>query len=85
MVAKIAIRVCPVPGCLTISSKDGVCPGHPNRALVREIYEHKPKAGAAKPGDLGGKRSPFGDFDLNNLNLDSMGDVLYGIFGGKKL
>lgn len=77
MVAKIAIYVCPVPGCATISSKGASpCPGHPNRALTREVYEHCPKAGA-RPGDLGGaKKNPF---DIGN-----MGDLLDGLFGSDR-
>jgi hypothetical protein len=76
MVAKLALRVCPVPGCVTISSKDGVCPAHPHKNLVREVYEHCPKDGS-RPGDLGGvKKSPF---DLGN-----MGDLLDGLFGSDR-
>lgn len=76
MVAKIAIYVCPVPGCATIASRSrGVCSEHPNRALTREIYAHQPKPGAAKLGDLGGKsKLPF---DLGNYE-----DVFNGLFGG---
>lgn len=77
MVAKLAIHVCPVPGCVTIAAKAGACPTHPNKALVREVYEHKPKVGAPKPGDLGGKKP----FDFGNFDFDSMGDVLDGLFG----
>lgn len=72
MVAKLAIYVCPVPGCVAISAKDGPCPNHPNRALTREVYEHRPKLGAPKPGDLSG-----------NKGLD-FGDVLGNLFKGYK-
>lgn len=80
MVAKLAIHVCPVPGCVTIAAKAGACPTHPNKALTREVYEHKPKLGAPKPGDLSGNRKPP---DFGNLDgiFDGMGDVLDGLFG----
>jgi hypothetical protein len=78
VVAKLAIHVCPVPGCVTIAAKAGACPTHPNKALVREVYEHKPKLGAPKPGDLGGKK-PF-DF----AGLDGMGDILNNLFGSAR-
>lgn len=78
MVAKLGIHVCPVPGCVTISGRSGsVCPEHPNRALVREVYEHRPKPGS-RPGDLGSKPNPF---DFKDFGFD---DLLGGLFGGKR-
>lgn len=77
MVAKIAIYICPVPGCVTIASKASACPGHPNRALLKAVYAHQPKPGATKPGDLGTKsKLPF---DLGNYD-----DILNNLFGGVK-
>lgn len=78
MVAKLAIHVCPVPGCVTISAKAGSCPKHPNKALTREVYEHRPKLGAPKPGDL--KGAPNKGFDFGNF--DGMGDILSDLFKG---
>jgi hypothetical protein len=78
MVAKLAIYVCPVPGCGTIASRGSSgCSTHPNRALTREVYEHRPNLGAPRPGDLGGKSSGF---DLKAMGFD---DLLGGLFGGK--
>lgn len=78
MVAKLAIHVCPVPGCVTISAKAGSCPNHPKRALTREVYEHCPKLGALKPGDLRGSSNKGFDFG----KFDGMGDILGNLFGG---
>lgn len=84
MVAKLAIWVCTVPGCATIATSSKVlsCPTHPNKSLVREIYEHKRKPGASKPGDLGdaSKGFNFGNFD----GVDNMGDILSDLFGRPK-
>lgn len=41
MLKKLALYVCPVPGCATIGKKpESGCPKHPQRALKREVYEH---------------------------------------------
>jgi hypothetical protein len=80
MAAKLAIYVCPVPGCVTIAGKAGPCPKHPHKALTREIYEHRPRLDSPKPGDLGNTtRNPF-----SFGGFDSMGDVLDNLFGSDR-
>lgn len=77
MVAKIAIHVCPTPGCVTIASKVRPCPKHPHHSLVRAIYEHRSKPVHTKPEDLKSATK-------KSSNFDSMGDILHRLFGSEQ-
>lgn len=70
MVAKIAIYVCPMPDCPTISStSDKVCSRHPDLVLQREIYEH---------------RSKIDSRSRNVVSSDFLSDLVHSYFGERK-
>jgi hypothetical protein len=60
MVHKLAIHVCPVPGCPTVGKTPTAgCPNpNHNRALVKEVYVHQSKA--RETPDLSGLADMFG-------------------------
>lgn len=73
MVAKLAIYICPVPGCVIIAEKVRPCSKHPHKDLSREIYEHRPTFDSPRSGNLGNtteNRFSFGDFGIFGAILE---------------
>lgn len=69
MIKKLAIYVCPLPGCPKIAMAQGKrCPEH-DKLMVREIYVHQGIA----PGLGGPRKDPLGDLMRDVLGGDLPG------------